>query len=338
MAHSNCPDPIAVLGAGSWGTALAIQLARNGIEVLLWGRNADEMARMAADRCNTRYLPDIGLPEKLSPVADLAQTLATAADVLVVVPSHAFRQTLTQIAPLLKPGSRVAWATKGLEPGSRKLLHQVARETLGEGYPAAVISGPTFAKEVARGLPTAVTVASTDPHTAEHFAACLHGGTFRAYTASDVVGVELGGACKNVLAIAAGIADGLGYGANTRAALITRGLAELMRLGAPLGGHPETFMGLAGLGDLVLTCTDDQSRNRRVGLALGQGKSLEEAIASIGQAVEGVKSAPEVFALAREIGVEMPITEQVYRVLYEGETAREAVAALLHREQKAETD
>jgi glycerol-3-phosphate dehydrogenase (NAD(P)+) len=201
-----------------------------------------------------------------------------------------------------------------------------------------VISGPTFAKEVAQGLPTAVTVASDDADTAEHFAACLHGQAFRAYTANDMVGVELGGACKNVLAIAAGIADGLGYGANTRAALITRGLAELMRLGVHLGGQPETFMGLAGLGDLVLTCTDDQSRNRRVGLALGQGTKLEEAIATIGQAVEGVKSAPEVYALAREQGVEMPITEQVYRVLYEEKNPRDAVTALLHREQKAETN
>lgn len=293
---------------------------------------------MAADRCNERYLPGITLPDKLSPVSDLEQTLANANDVLVVVPSHAFRQTLEHLAPRLKQGTRVAWATKGLEPGSRKLLHQVTHEVLGAAHSSAVISGPTFAKEVAKGLPTAVTVASSDVTTADYFAACLHGGTFRAYTASDVVGVELGGACKNVLAIAAGIADGLGFGANTRAALITRGLAELMRLGVPLGGHPETFMGLAGLGDLVLTCTDDQSRNRRVGLALGQGKSLEEAVDAIGQAVEGVKSAPEIHRLAQDIGVEMPITEQVYRVLYEGETAREAVAALLHREKKAESE
>lgn len=338
MSHTPCIGPIAVLGAGSWGTALAIQLARNGVETLLWGRDAAAMAAMAAARCNQRYLPDLPLPEILQPVADLEQALETATDVLLAVPSHAFRHTLEQIAAQLGDGCRLAWATKGLEPGSRKLLHQVMRETLGDRIPAAVISGPTFAREVATGLPTAVTVASDDPHCAEHFAACLHGGTFRAYTASDVVGVELGGACKNVLAIAAGIADGLGYGANTRAALITRGLAELMRLGAPLGGQPETFMGLAGLGDLVLTCTDDQSRNRRVGLALGRGKKLEEAIAEIGQAVEGVKSAPEVFALAQELGVEMPITEQVYRVLYQDKSARDAVAALLHREQKPETD
>jgi glycerol-3-phosphate dehydrogenase (NAD(P)+) len=337
MNNATCSGPVAVLGAGSWGTALAIQLARNGTDTLLWGRDADKMATMAADRCNVRYLPEITLPDNLSPVSDLEQTLARAADVLLVVPSHGFRQTLELIAPHLKRDSRIAWATKGLEPGSHKLLHQVAAEVLGD-TPCTVISGPTFAREVAKGLPTAVTVASHDPAIAAYFASCLHGGNFRAYTASDVVGVELGGACKNVLAIAAGIADGLGFGANTRAALITRGLAELMRLGAHLGGQPETFMGLAGLGDLVLTCTDDQSRNRRVGLALGKGETLDDAIAAIGQAVEGVKSAPEVHGLAQENGVEMPITEQVYRVLYEGETAREAVAALLHREQKAETD
>jgi glycerol-3-phosphate dehydrogenase (NAD(P)+) len=256
---------------------------------------------------------------------------------LLVVPSHAFRDTLRQIAPLLKPHTRIAWATKGLEPGSRHLLHQVIAEELGPEQACAVISGPTFAKEVAKGLPTAVTVASANEGTAAYFAACLHGATFRAYTASDVVGVELGGACKNVLAIAAGIADGLGFGANTRAALITRGLAELMRLGVHLGGNAETFMGLAGLGDLVLTCTDDQSRNRRVGLAIGRGNTLEEAVASIGQAVEGVKSAPEIHRLAQSQGVEMPITEQVYRVLYEGVPAQQAVETLLQREQKPET-
>jgi glycerol-3-phosphate dehydrogenase (NAD(P)+) len=333
-----CSSRIAVLGAGSWGTALAMQLARNGVETRLWGRDAAHLLAMADERCNTRYLPGVPFPDRLIPSAELSGSLADSDHILLAVPSHAFRSTLKQIAPSLKAGTRLAWATKGLEPGSRRLLHQIIAEELGEGQACAVISGPTFAKEVAKGLPTAVTVASNDETVAAFFASCLHGGAFRAYTASDVTGVELGGACKNVLAIAAGIADGLGFGANTRAALITRGLAEMMRLGVQLGGHPETFMGLAGLGDLVLTCTDDQSRNRRVGLALGRGKSLEAAIESIGQAVEGVKSAPEVYRLAQEHGVEMPITEQVYRVLYEGEAARDAVAALLQREQKAETD
>ena len=331
-----CSSNIAVLGAGSWGTALAMQLARNGVTTHLWGRDPEKMSNMAIERCNSRYLPGLVFPEGLIPTSDLAATLEESDDLLLAVPSHVFRDTLKLIAPLLKPQARLAWATKGLEPGSQRLLHQVIAEELGEARPCAVISGPTFAKEVAKGLPTAVTVASRDEPVAAFFASCLHGGSFRAYTAADVVGVELGGACKNVLAIAAGIADGLGFGANTRSALITRGLAEMMRLGVRLGGQPETFMGLAGLGDLVLTCTDNQSRNRRIGLALGEGKSLSQAIEEIGQAVEGVKSAPEVFQLSQQMGVEMPITEQVYRVLYEGLAPQQAVEALLGREQKSE--
>lgn len=334
MDHS-CDARIAVLGAGSWGSALAIQLARNGVTTLLWGRDGEAMAQMAVERCNTRYLPGSPFPERLTPAADLAATLALADHVLLAVPSHAFRDTLRTIAPQLKPGSHLGWATKGLESGSGKLLHQVIAEELGEGQSSAVISGPTFAAEVAHGLPTAVTIAGT-PEAAALYTACLHGGAFRAYTSSDVTGVEIGGACKNVLAIAAGIADGLGFGANTRAALITRGLAEMMRLGVALGGQAETFMGLAGLGDLVLTCTDDQSRNRRIGLALGRGERLTEALAAIGQAVEGVKSAPELHRLAQERGIEMPITEQVYRVLHQGLAPQQAVEALLGREQKAE--
>lgn len=333
-----CDARIAVIGAGSWGTALAMQLARNGVPTRLWGRDPEQMSQMATARCNPRYLPDIHFPSGLALTSDLSRTIADSDHLLLAVPSHAFRNTLRQIAPQLKPNCHIAWATKGLEPGTRRLLHQIIAEELGPQQGCAVISGPTFAKEVAKGLPTAVTVASDNEAIAAYFAACLHGGAFRAYTGNDVIGVELGGACKNVLAIAAGIADGLGFGANTRAALITRGLAELMRLGVHLGGQAETFMGLAGLGDLVLTCTDDQSRNRRVGLALGQGHSLEHAVASIGQAVEGVKSAPEVFGLAKELGVEMPITEQVYRVLYKDVHAQEAVEALLNREQKPEND
>lgn len=335
MNHS-CDARIAVLGAGSWGTALAIQLARNGVTTLLWGRDGAAMAQMAVERCNSRYLPESPFPERLTPAVDLTATLKLCDHVLLAVPSHALRDTLRTIAPHLKPGCLLGWATKGLEPGSRKMLHQVIAEELGEAQPCAVISGPTFAAEVANGLPTAVTIAATDRAAADLYANCLHSGAFRAYTCSDVTGVEIGGACKNVLAIAAGIADGLGFGANTRAALITRGLAEMMRLGVALGGQAETFMGLAGLGDLVLTCTDDQSRNRRIGLALGRGEKLEQAIAAIGQAVEGVKSAPEVYRLARELGVEMPISEQVYRVLCEGLAPQQAVEALLGRGQKPE--
>lgn len=327
---------IAVLGAGSWGTALAILLARHGTPTLLWARDAAQAAAMNAERRNPRYLPDITFPPALSATADLEQALAAADDLLLAVPSHSFRATLQTIAPCVTPTTRLAWATKGLEQGSRKLLHQVAAEELGADIAPAVISGPTFAREVAAGLPTAVTVASRDPGVARYFAACLHDTTFRAYTSADVVGVELGGAIKNVLAIAAGIADGMGMGANTRAALITRGLAEMMRLGAALGGQPETFMGLAGLGDLVLTCTDDQSRNRRLGLALGRGTALAQAQQDIRQVVEGVQTAAEVWALASQLDIDMPITEQVFRVLHQGQPVPAAVQALLAREQKDE--
>ncbi|MEE8429340.1 MAG: NAD(P)H-dependent glycerol-3-phosphate dehydrogenase, partial [Gammaproteobacteria bacterium] len=231
---------------------------------------------------------------------------------------------------------RVAWATKGLELETAMLPHQVAQSVLGESRPLAVISGPTFAREVASGLPTAITVASKNPEFSEKLSGLLHGEQFRAYTSSDMVGVELGGAVKNVLAIAAGICDGLGFGANSRAALVTRGLAELMRLGEAMGGRRETFMGLAGVGDLVLTCTDDQSRNRRLGLALGQGINCQQALQEIGQVVEGVNTAREVVRLAKRFSIDMPITEQVYRVLHEDLTPRDAVRALLTREPKQE--
>ncbi|MFO7603818.1 MAG: NAD(P)H-dependent glycerol-3-phosphate dehydrogenase [Gammaproteobacteria bacterium] len=328
--------PIAVLGAGSWGTALAILLARNGYPVHLWAHHAAHAEDMIDTRHNARYLPGIHFPELLQVSADLAEAVSQASDILVVVPSHAFRQTLQQIKPLLNAEQRLVWATKGFEHGSCKLLHQVAHEELDDLMPMAVISGPTFAKEVASGLPGAVTVASKNPDFATEVAAMLHSERFRAYTSDDVVGVEVGGAVKNALAIAAGIADGLGFGANTRAALITRGLAEVMRLGVALGGQRETFMGLAGLGDLVLTCTDDQSRNRRLGLALGRGENQAQAKEVIGQVVEGVITAQEVHTLAQRQGVEMPIVEQVYRVLYENESPRGAVDALLGRDIKPE--
>lgn len=328
--------PIAVLGAGSWGTAIAISLTRNGKPAILWGRDEEQIALLDAERCNRRYLPDVPLPERLELSSDLHQTINDARDVIVVVPSHAFRSILKSIQPFLRDDQRIAWATKGFESGSGKLLHEVVQDTFGVEKPIAVISGPTFAKEVAKGLPTAVTVASNDSSFAEYLASRLHTATFRVYTSNDIVGVEVGGAVKNVLAIAAGIADGLNFGANARTALITRGLAEIMRLGDALGGQRETFMGLAGLGDLVLTCTDNQSRNRRLGLGLGEGQSLEDTLASIDQVVEGVQTAREVNELATSLGVDMPISQEVYRILYEGEKPREAVHALLSREQKPE--
>ncbi|MFZ5595009.1 MAG: NAD(P)H-dependent glycerol-3-phosphate dehydrogenase [Pseudomonadota bacterium] len=328
--------PIAVLGAGSWGTALAIHLARNGQTVWLWGHDVRHVAELLASRRNARFLPGAVFPDLLHPTGDMARALVEALDVLVAVPSEGFRSTLELMAPYIGPDTRLAWATKGFEPGSGRLLHQVAADVLGGAVPAAVISGPTFAREVAAGLPAAVTVASSSPQFAAHIASRLHGGAFRAYTSSDVAGVEVGGAVKNVLAIATGIADGLGFGANTRAALVTRGLAEMMRLGEALGGKRDTFMGLSGLGDLVLTCTDNQSRNRRLGLALGRGEALPAALAAIGQAVEGVQTAREVWRLAQRLHIEMPITEQVYQVLHAGRLPRDAVTALLNREQKAE--
>lgn len=325
-----------MLGAGSWGTALAILLARNGQRTLLWGNEAPHMEQLQRERCNQQYLPDCPFPDSLELYTGLDDALTQAQVILLAVPSHALRSVLQQILPLLHSKHQLAWATKGLESGSGKLPHEVVAEVLDDAIDTAVVSGPTFAREVAAGLPTAVTVASTSKTFATELAAMLHGPNFRAYTSSDVTGVELGGAVKNVLAIAAGIADGLGFGANARAALITRGLAELMRLGVALGGQRDTFMGLAGLGDLLLTCTDDQSRNRRMGLALARGQTVPQASDSIGQVVEGVQTAREVVGLAQRHRVDMPICAQVYRVLYENLSPKDAVQALLSRELKSE--
>jgi glycerol-3-phosphate dehydrogenase (NAD(P)+) len=326
-----------VLGAGSWGTALAVLLARHGARVRLWGHLREDIERLRQDRENRQFLPGARLPDAVEPTTDLAQAAYGIDEALVVVPSHAFRQVLVALRDVLDPGISVSWATKGFEPGTGLLLNEVAAEVL-PGRDLAVLSGPSFAGEVARGLPTAVTVASTSGGHAERLARYLHGDTFRAYTSDDLVGVQVGGAAKNVMAIAAGIADGLGFGANARAALITRGLAEITRLGLALGGRAETFMGLAGLGDLVLTCTDNQSRNRRMGLALARGLSVEAARAEIGQEVEGVATAREVQLKSRALAVEMPITEQTFRVLHESLAPLAAVQALLGRRQRPEAD
>ena len=326
---------LAVLGAGSWGTALAIQLARNGTDVVLWGHDPEEVAALVRDGENRHYLPGVPLPPGLHPDNDLAKAVTTADEVLIVVPSHAFASVCAQIVQIRPQLKTLSWATKGFDPASHDLLSHVAAGLLPECN-LAVVSGPTFAGEVARGLPTAITVASNNPMHAERIAGYLHSENFRAYTSDDLVGVQVGGACKNVMAIAAGIADGLGFGANARAALITRGLNEITRLGLALGGRPETFMGLAGLGDLALTCTDDQSRNRRMGLALARGLDIAAAKQEIGQEVEGVSTAREVRLKAQAVGVEMPISEQTYRVLYEGLDPREAVQNLLSRQARPE--
>lgn len=328
---------VAVLGSGSWGTALAVHLARTGQRAIVWGIETEELTAMARERVNRRYLPGVALPDGVEIEHDFERAVRQADLLLVVVPSHAFREVLQRAAPLLRPGQRVAWATKGFEVSTGKLPNQVALEVLGPGVPTAVLSGPTFAREVGAGLPSAMTVASRDTDYAMALARSLSDPNFRVYASGDMIGVEVGGATKNVLAIGAGISDGLGFGANTRIALITRGLAEMMRLGEALGADKETFMGLAGLGDLVLTCTDDQSRNRRCGLALAAGKSSAEAQREIGQVVEGVLAARAVHHVAQQVGVEMPISEQVYQVLYEGKPPRDAVRALMGRTIKAET-
>lgn len=329
-------NTIVVLGAGSWGTALALLVARNGHAALLWGHDAAQLSRLDQERENPAYLPGIPFPDNLHVRASLADAARDSKRFLIAVPSHAFRATLKALLPLMPAQAVIAWATKGLEPGGGKLLSQVAAEISGDRHPLAVVSGPTFAREVALGMPTALTVASENETVAEEVASWLRNERVRVYTSGDVAGVQLGGAIKNVMAIAAGISDGLGFGANARAALVTRGLAELTRLGVAMGGQKETFMGLTGAGDLILTCTDNASRNRRVGLALGQGRKLPDILSGLGQEAEGVATARELYLLAKRLNVEMPITEQVYRVLYENLPPLAAVEALLSREPRQE--
>ncbi len=328
---------ISVIGAGSYGTALAICFARNGHKTLLWGRDKAHICEMVSSRSNEKYLPGSQFPESLELVSDLATAVGASDNILIVVPSHAFGDMLKQIKPFLRPNAKIAWATKGLDPNTGCLLQDVARKVLGDEVSLAVLSGPTFAKEMAAGLPTAISLSSTDDNFVNELSDLLHcEKTFRVYSNTDFIGVQLGGAVKNVIAIGAGMADGIGFGANARTALITRGLVEMSRLGAALNAEPATFMGMAGLGDLVLTCTDNQSRNRRFGLALGKGDSVEQAMQDIGQVVEGYRNTKEVYMLAQRMGVEMPIVEQVYQVLYCGKNAKAAASDLLSRERKFE--
>jgi glycerol-3-phosphate dehydrogenase (NAD(P)+) len=307
----------AVLGAGSWGTALSMQLLRSGSSAVIWDWDRKHIEAIGNARCNEQFLPEH--------------------QILIVVPSHAFVGILEQIEPWLKPGQGVSWACKGLEPGTGQFLHEPAQKLFGEERPLAVVTGPSFAKEVAANLPTAVTVAGTEPAYCATVAKALHGGNFRAYTSDDIIGAELGGSVKNVLAVATGICDGMSLGLNARAALVTRGLVEMMRLGRALGARDQTLTGLTGMGDLVLTCTGDLSRNRRLGLALGAGKTVDQAVAEIGQVVEGVKTAEEVWRLAQRHAVDMPIAEQVYGVIHRGWDPYQSVRDLLSREQKHET-
>jgi len=328
---------ITVLGAGSYGSALAICLARNGHKTVLWGREPQHIAQMQASNSNEKYLTGFQFPPSLITTDDLASAVKASENILVVVPSHAFGNMLGQIKPHLLPHAKIAWATKGLDHESGRLLQDVARDILGDEISLAVLSGPTFAKEMAAGLPTAISLSSTDDDFVTEISDLLHcGKTFRVYANKDFIGVQLGGAVKNVIAIGAGMADGIGFGANARTALITRGLVEMTRLGCALKAEASTFMGMAGLGDLVLTCTDNQSRNRRFGLALGNGVDVETAMTEIGQVVEGYRNTKEVYMLAQRMGVEMPIVEQVYQVLYCGKAAKLAAADLLSRDRTVE--
>ncbi len=329
---------IAVLGAGAWGTALAMHIS-NQHQVSLWARNAGHVSGMRKARSNPMYLGDFQFNQHLQVEDDLGAAIDDAELILSVVPTAGFRSILKQINQL-KSSKPIIWAHKGLEPLSAKLPHEVALEELGDpkisGQQWGALSGPSFAAELVRGLPTAVTLACNDAAFALQAANLIHGNNLRVYNSSDVIGASVGGALKNVMAIAAGISDGMGFGNNARAALITRGLAEIMRFGVALGAKTETFMGLAGAGDLILTCTGQYSRNREVGLQLASGKALEDVLKGLGHVAEGVNTAREVIRRADSMGIDMPITFEVNQALTHGKSAREAVMDLLGREQKSE--
>lgn len=329
--------PIAVLGAGSWGGALALYLSRREQRVQLWTIETDHIAEMQAERTNRRYLPGHPFPSSLQLFADLKEAVSGIDDILIAVPSVGFRDTLNRLKPLLTPTSRILWVTKGLDQKTGELLHQIADDVLKNQYPIAALSGPSFALEVAAGLPTAVVIASHNAAFATDLVARFNSPIFRTYLSTDLTGVEVGGVVKNVLAIATGISDGMGFGTNARCALITRGLAEMTRLGVALGAQKDTFVGLAGLGDLVLTCTDNQSRNRRFGLALGKGKHPTEAEREIGQVVEGKLNAESLLQLAKKHHVSMPITETVAELITGKLTAQAAMENLLAREPTTES-
>ncbi len=327
---------VAILGAGSWGTAIAISAAQHESTVWLWDHDQQHCQNLVSERKNQRYLPNITFPDSLKINSDLADVLNLADIILIAVPSYIFRSLLIQIKSVAKKSLNIVWATKGIEPETGALMHQIIEEELGSEIPAAVLSGPTFAKEVAKNLPTAITLASNSEQLTRDVITVLHSPTFRLYSNNDMIGVEYGGSIKNVLAIATGIADGLGYSSNTRAALITRGLQEMIKIGSTLGGKSKTFMGLAGMGDLVLTCTDNQSRNRQFGMALAAGKTPEQAQNDIGQAIEGYRTTKEIYRLIQEHRLDTPIIDEIYHVLYRHKLPQEAVASLMQREPKAE--
>lgn len=333
-------DKVAMIGAGSWGTSLALLLARKGCEVTLWDRDVDHIKRLGVERENKRYQPGHRFPDTLAVTGSLAEAVKGAQCVVMVVPSHGYRDVYRQIVPLLPEGTLVVSAVKGIEIESGKSMTLIMQE---EGQNSkklhlGVLSGPSFAEEVANRQPTAVTVAFADPQVAEAVQYLFSTDYFRVYSSGDVIGLEISAAMKNVIAIAAGICDGLQYGLNTRAALITRGLAEITRLGVALGGEPQTFAGLGGLGDLVLTCTGNLSRNRTVGLKLGSGLTLDQALAEMTMVAEGVKTTLSCHRLAAKMGVEMPILDQVYQVLYQNKKCEDAVRELFQRDLRQESE
>ena len=327
---------LTVIGAGSYGTSLAISTASKGLKVMLWTRREETAKIMQQDRVNQKYLPSIAFPETLTVSSDLKYCIDVSKTILVVVPSHTFADVLVSIKPYLTPEHRLAWATKGLDKDSGRLLSDIASQILSDKIPMAALSGPTFAMELAKGLPTAIAVAGTNSDFIKEFCELMHTKTFRIYESDDLVGLQLGGGIKNVIAIGAGLSDGLGYGANARTALITRGLAEMTRLGEALGSSQKAFMGLSGLGDLILTCTDNQSRNRRFGYYLGQGMSVEKALEKIEQVVEGYTMSKVVVDLCEKFNVQMPICQEVYKVIYEGKNGQAAAMSLLGRSLKSE--
>lgn len=330
---------IGVIGAGAWGTALAVHLAKLHNNISIWARNSEALENLINEKENTRYLPGVSLPNNISSCSDLASLIQQSTHIVVAVPSTSMRDMMQQINQHASDALHgVIWACKGLEQDTGKFLHQVAEEELTQNINNAILSGPSFAQEVGNGLPTAVTIASDDLAFANEVAKLFHHPVFRAYVSEDITGVEIGGAFKNILAIAAGINDGLTFGANSRAALITRGIAEMMRFGKHLNANMETFTGLSGIGDIVLTCTDNMSRNRRFGLGIGKGKSASEIETEIGQVIEGKYATKVIYDLAKRLNIELPITSQVYEVLYKNKPAREAVEDLLSRSLKNETD
>jgi glycerol-3-phosphate dehydrogenase (NAD(P)+) len=333
-------NKIAMIGAGSWGTALALLLARKGYSVALWDKDKEHIKLLSKERENKRYQPGHLFPETLAPCESLIEAVREASFVVMVVPSHGYREVYQQIVPFLRQGVFVVSATKGIEIASGMSMTGIMQaESQGRiDLYLGVLSGPSFATEVANRQPTAVTVAFTDPRAAEVVQQLFSTDTFRVYSSNDVIGLEISAAMKNVIAITAGICDGLGYGLNTRAALITRGLAEITRLGVALGGEPQTFAGLGGLGDLVLTCTGNLSRNRTVGLMLGAGLSLEQALSEMKMVAEGVKTTQSCSTLASTMQVEMPILEQMYQILYHNKRCEDAVRELFQRNLRQESE